>query len=121
MKASSFPRSVLADRKALFKANGDLQIPGQLITGSSREIKTDIRKPGYASILDKVESLDIPQWSYKTSPESRHIGPIAEDFFALFGLGVNNKTISPIDVAGVALAAVKALKAEERSARAQAF
>ena len=39
-----------------------------------------------------------------------HIGPIAQDFHALFGLnGPNDKMIPSIDPSGVALAGVKAL------------
>lgn len=96
----------------LLRANGDLQINGTLIELSSRDRKQNIQTPAYASILDKLNRLDIPQWSYTASPESMHIGPIAEEFFDLFGYGLNDETISPRDIAGVALAAVKALKSE---------
>lgn len=96
----------------LLRANGDLQINGTLIELSSRARKQDIQTPAYTSILEKLNQLDIPQWSYTASPESVHIGPIAEEFFNLFGYGLNDQTISPRDIAGVALAAVKALKSE---------
>ena len=72
---------------------------------------------GLSRIRDRVlrkrnGRLEIPQWSYTASPEALHIGPIAEEFFDLFGYGLNGETISPRDIAGVALAAVKALKSE---------
>ena len=41
----------------------------------------------------------------------RHLGPTAEDFFASFSLGTNNVSIGVQDLAGVSLAAVKALDA----------
>ena len=39
----------------------------------------------------------------------RHVGPIAEDFHAAFGLGIDDKHITPADVGGVSLVAIQAL------------
>ena len=62
------------------------------------------------SILDKVSSLPLYRWSYKTQDESvQHIGPTAQDFSAAFGLGENNTTICTLDPDGVALAAIQEL------------
>ena len=47
------------------------------------------------------------KWNYKGSDET-HIGPIAEDFYRIFGVGVDEKSISTIDPSGVALAAIQA-------------
>ena len=94
----------------LVRANGNLQINGTLTELSSREKKSNIKTPTYESVLDKVRRLDVPEWTYNASPEALHIGPIAEDFFSAFGYGTSDKTISPRDIAGVALAAVKALQ-----------
>ena len=38
------------------------------------------------------------------------MGPIAEEFHEAFGLGNNEKYISTVDIDGVALAAIQALK-----------
>jgi len=46
--------------------------------------------------------------------QSRHLGPMAEDFYSTFGLGTSDKSIGIQDLAGVSLAGVKAL--EERTA-----
>ena len=55
------------------------------------------------------------QLSYiKDSGRIWHIGPVAEDFYAAFGLGDTNKGISSVDTVGVALAAIKALKQENK-------
>lgn len=94
----------------LVRANGDLQINGTLIELSSRERKTNIEIPNYEQVLAKLEQMEVPNWSYDGSPGIQHIGPMAEDFFSLFGYGQNDRTISPRDIAGVALAAAKALK-----------
>ncbi len=53
--------------------------------------------------------MDISRWKYIGTNEY-HIGPIAEDFYSAFEVGVNNKSISTIDPAGVALLGVQALK-----------
>ena len=42
----------------------------------------------------------------------RHLGPVAEDFHAAFLLGKNERSINPLDIAGVALAAVQGLQSE---------
>ena len=54
--------------------------------------------------------MPIQEWNYKSQDESiRHIGPMAQDFHAAFGLGNNNTTITTIDPDGVALAAIQEL------------
>jgi uncharacterized coiled-coil protein SlyX len=63
--------------------------------------------------------LDIPvqSWQYKIeTPGIRHIGPMAQDFFAAFAVGTDNHHISILDEAGVALAAIQGLnqKLEEQ-------
>jgi len=42
----------------------------------------------------------------------RHVGPMAQDFYVAFGVGADDKHITSIDEDGVALAAIKALHAE---------
>ena len=60
-------------------------------------------------ILDK---LKIKSWNYISQPKDiRHIGPMAQDFHALFGIGENNITISTGDIDGVILAGIKAVSA----------
>ena len=43
--------------------------------------------------LAGVMALPISRWSYKTEPGVRHLGPIAQDFHAAFGVGENDTTI----------------------------
>ncbi len=64
-----------------------------------------------ANALVKRHSPDAPQ--------TRHMGPVAEDFHAAFGLGADDRHIAPRDVAGVALAAIKAQQAMIRERDAQ--
>jgi len=70
-------------------------------------------------VLDKVASLPISRWSYKSERGVSHVGPMAQDFYAAFKLGADDKHITSIDEDGVALAAIKALHAENRSVRAE--
>ena len=90
--------------------NGDLEIGGALFENSDRNSKQDIVAVDHLSVLDRIVALPISEWSYKDAPNQRHIGPMAQDFHAAFGLGRNNTGISTLDTAGVALAGIKALK-----------
>jgi hypothetical protein len=62
----------------------------------------------------------VTEWNYKTDSQGvQHIGPMAQDFQAAFGLdGADDKHISVVDEGGVALAAIQGLnqKLEEQKA-----
>lgn len=77
---------------------------------SDRRTKKDFAAVDQQDILEKVASLPLMSWSYATQPSSiRHIGPISQDFNAIFGLGQDERYISTADADGVALAAIQAL------------
>ena len=100
-------------------ANGNLAITGTLSTGSSRTLKTGIEPINGTALLEKVLSLPLYHWRYKSSPaQERHVGPMAEDFRQIFQLGQDDKSLAPGDLAGVTLGAVQALarKVAERDA-----
>ena len=104
-----------AAKPTLF-VDGSVQATNVIYT-SSREKKTDFGRIDTTDILDRVAQLDIQAWRYKTEDESsRHIGPVAEDFNALFGFGNQTTSISMVDLNGVALASVQQL-AKELAAR----
>ena len=90
---------------------GNLTISGALTQSSDRYSKTDILDVQPEEILSKVASLPISTWRYKDDG-AHHLGPMAQDFAAAFGLGADDKHISPLDAAGVSLAAVQALHQE---------
>jgi hypothetical protein len=88
---------------------------GSWSTVSDRAAKTAIEEIDDARILAKVASLPVSEWSYKAQGSGvRHLGPMAQDFRAAFGLGEDEKHISTVDEEGVALASIKALQAEVR-------
>ena len=79
-------------------------------TVSDREVKENITPISTRDILRKVTELSITRWNYKgQEPAIKHIGPMAQDFHAAFGLGDDEKSISTIDPDGVALASIQAL------------
>ena len=79
---------------------------------SDRNAKTGIVPLDDDSILAKVAALPVSAWSYKSEKGVRHVGPMAQDFYAAFGTGVDDRHITSLDEDGVALAAIKALHRE---------
>jgi hypothetical protein len=72
------------------------------------------------SVLQRVLDMPISSWNYIDDPQSRHLGPMAQDFHYAFGLGgEDDKTITFLDEGGVALAAIQGLnlKLDERDAQ----
>jgi hypothetical protein len=92
---------------------------GTWASASDRNLKTDVVQIDDAAVLDKVARLPIDRWSYKSERGVRHVGPMAQDFYAAFGVGADDKHITSIDEDGVALAAIKALHAENAMLRAR--
>ena len=77
---------------------------------SDRSLKRDIEPIDRFAVLDTVSRLPISTWSYKTDPtDVRHMGPMAQDFKAAFGLGDTDRGYYSIDAHGVSLAAIQAL------------
>ena len=94
-------------------ANGNLTIAGtQYLTGSSRAIKENFAPVDGREILRRLTGMPLTSWNAIGDPQQRHIGPIAEDWWATFGLGPDDKHIGMTDLGGVALAAIKGLSEE---------
>jgi hypothetical protein len=90
---------------------GNVYTPsGTVQSSSDRNIKEDFAAVSPQQILAKVALLPVTEWNYKTDKGVEHIGPMAQDFHAAFGLnGGDDKHISVVDEGGVALAAVQGL------------
>jgi endosialidase-like protein len=89
---------------------GNVVIAGTLTTGSDRDSKRDIVPIEPSDVLAKVVTLPIATWNRKTDDSSvRHMGPMAQDFASIFGLGEDDKHIAILDAAGVSLASIQAL------------
>ncbi|RTQ45112.1 hypothetical protein EJV47_26440 [Hymenobacter gummosus] len=87
---------------------------------SDQRKKENFRPVDAEQVLRKVATLPITEWNYKTQPPTqRHLGPMAQDFYAAFrldGLGADT-TINSLDIDGVNMLAIQAL--EKRTARLQ--
>ncbi len=92
--------------------NAHLTIGGTWTNGSSRAFKHAFEAIDVSDLLARVVALPLTRWQYRDSPEGRHIGPMAEDFAAAFGLGGSAQHISTVDADGVALAAIQGLNAK---------
>lgn len=101
------------NEKFQFRTNGDFVTDGAVNPSSDRNRKEAIIEIDPAMILDKLSQLPVTEWQY-IGGEERHIGPMAQDFYAAFGLGLGEKTIATVDADGVALAAIKALVNENQ-------
>src|SRR5262249_30786504 len=89
---------------------------------SDRAAKTNVGVVDCQAVLEKVAELPLQTWHYiDQEPGVRHIGPMAQDFAAAFGVGKDDKTIHSLDADGVALAAIQGLYAlvQKQSARIQ--
>jgi hypothetical protein len=77
-------------------------------TPSDRSLKEGFAPVDPREVLAAVATLPIERWSYK-GETARHVGPMAQDFAAAFGLGQDDRHIFPLDAAGIALAAIQGL------------
>jgi len=82
---------------------------GTWTNASDVALKQSFQSVDSASILDAVAALNVDKWEYKAEPGVVHIGPTAQDFKAMFGVGANDTSISTVDAIGVLLSAVKEL------------
>ena len=87
---------------------------------SDRASKENVEPVDARAVLEAVVEIPIATWNYRSQDDSiRHMGPMAQDFYAAFGLGLGETTIDTIDPDGVALAAIQGVNAklEERLAK----
>jgi hypothetical protein len=87
---------------------------------SDRNLKRDVEPVDEQAVLAALMRMSVSTWSYKSDDAAvRHMGPMAQDFKATFGLGDTDKAYNAIDAHGVAFAAIQALyrRMEEQSAR----
>jgi hypothetical protein len=78
-------------------------------TISDRNVKTNFAPVDAHEVLRRIIGLRLQHWSFTNAPGVRHIGPMAQDFYAAFAVGADNKHIATVDADGVALAAIQGL------------
>ena len=76
---------------------------------SDRAAKENFQPVDAQAVLSKVAALPVSRWNYKEDKSQQHVGPMAQDFYAAFGVGPDDRHITTIDESGVALAAIQGL------------
>jgi hypothetical protein len=93
---------------------------GMMCPDSDFALKREFAAIDADAVLERVLALPITTWSYRAEdPSIRHLGPMAQDFKAAFGLGATDRAISKIDADGVALTSIQALGRRLRDAEAE--
>jgi hypothetical protein len=96
-----------------------LSIVGMWQNASDRNKKENFTPVNARAVLEKLVALPVSTWNYKREDASiKHLGPMAQDFKATFGLGEDDKSIGTVDADGVSMAAIQGLnqKLEEQLA-----
>jgi len=91
---------------------------GTFSCSSSRTIKENFAGVDGEELLAAVRRTPVTTWNYiLEGRQSRHLGPVAEDFHQSFGLGTGDHSIGMGDIDGVNFAGVKALEARTAGLR----
>ena len=92
------------------KTAGPVPPPYDCIAPSDLNAKENFAPIDRREILSRLANVSVETWNYKfQSPNIRHIGPMAQDFAAAFGVGEDDKHINMVDAFGVAIASIQAL------------
>ncbi|MBI2926371.1 MAG: tail fiber domain-containing protein [Verrucomicrobia bacterium] len=76
---------------------------------SDQNLKENFAPVNSREVLNRVAALPISRWNFKEDAATPHVGPMAQDFHAAFGVGTDDKHIATVDADGVALAAIQGL------------
>lgn len=89
---------------------GDAVLEGYLSERSDVFAKENFKMVNGAEILEQLSEIPISIWNYKDDEsKTAHMGPMAQDFYAAFGLGKDDTHIAALDVNGVMLASIQEL------------
>jgi hypothetical protein len=88
---------------------------GSMSCTSSRHVKHGFTDVDGESVLRKIAGMPVQRWRYNGErADVWHLGPMAQDFRAAFGLGTDDTSIGVLDIAGVNLLAVQTLERRTR-------
>lgn len=77
---------------------------------SDRRLKEGLRPVDGDAVLSRLAELEVREWSYRADDtRARHVGPMAQDFHAAFGVGHDDTVINQVDADGVLMVSVQAL------------
>lgn len=91
-----------------------LSAGGAWTNSSDSTLKAGFTAMDAEAVLQKLASLPVTRWHYKGEAEADHVGPMAQDFRAAFGLGSDERSIATVDADGVLMLAVQALEKRTR-------
>ena len=99
---------------------GSLTVDGIVVAGSfnnpsDRNLKENFAAVSPQAVLAKVVALPISTWNFKADQHQQHLGPMAQDFYAAFKVGPDDRHIATVDEGGVALAAIQGLNEKLKS------
>lgn len=108
-----------------FRSNATLTTGCNLAAGagawtctSSRATKENFADVDGEQVLRRIRATPVTTWNYiDEGRRVRHLGPMAEDFHAAFGLGPDDVSIGMLDIDGVNFAAARALEARTADLR----
>jgi trimeric autotransporter adhesin len=87
---------------------------------SSRTLKEDFQPVDAEDVLKRIVNVPVTTWTMiGGDPAVRHLGPVAEDFYAAFPLGLGETTIGMGDIDGVNLVAIQGLERRTTQLRAE--
>ena len=109
---------MLLDGSGNLIVTNNIYAHGVLLT-SDRNTKENFAPVDACAVLDKVAELPLSEWNFKGDSNTRHIGPMAQDFKAAFKVGEDDKHIAVVDEGGVALAAIQGLNQKLEETRAE--
>ncbi len=77
---------------------------------SDQNMKTGFATVEPEEVLETLASVPVSTWSYIGEEGVRHMGPMAQDFHAAYGLGETDTRIHVLDQGGVAFSSIQALR-----------
>ncbi|HWX20207.1 MAG TPA: tail fiber domain-containing protein [Candidatus Binatia bacterium] len=86
-----------------------LTVRGTFVSSSDRNVKAGFEPVDTKTVLERVAAMPITRWHYTNDLATPHLGPMAQDFYAAFNVGLDDKHIATVDEEGVALAAIQGL------------
>ena len=110
---------VAGNNNAMQLTSSSLTVNGTVVSSSDRNMKQDFQAVDSRSVLEKVSQLPVQTWAYQNDPGTKHLGPMAQDFYAAFGTGADDRHIAVVDEGGVALAAIQGLNQKLEEIRAE--
>ena len=110
VSANGFVGVGTSQPQAALHVAGDAVLEGYLSERSDVNAKENFQPVQGEQVLARLVEVPISVWNYKDDQsKTPHMGAMAQDFYAAFGLGKDDTHIAALDVNGVALASIQEL------------